>query len=241
MGLRQKIAGLFRKNPTTPSDRTQARASGEEVAVIGLGSFGRSLALRLSELGFTVLGIDHDATIVQAIADDLTSAVVMDATNEDALRQADIESYDTAVVSIGGDHFEATAVTTISLAKIGIPHIIALANTNRQVEILQAIGATRVLNPIQGSARSLADELVDPGRGDAWPLPTGHQLAVIPVAESLVGKPVQSLDGQGVSVLAVTRGTTAIPRPEPSLVLGPDDSLVVLGEPPAILNLRRLA
>jgi trk system potassium uptake protein TrkA len=165
---------------------------------------------------------------------------VLDATNEEALREADLESYRTAIVAIGGDHFEATALATITLAKIGIPHIIALASTRRQVEILQAIGATRVLNPVEESAVALADELTDPGRGDAWSLSPDHQVALVPVPTTLVGETAGDCQRRGARVLLVARGEDVSPHPDPSFVLQGDDLLLVEGSPDQLLTFRRL-
>ena len=72
--------------------RGRGRAS-KEFAVIGLGRFGGSLARRLEELGHTVLGVDLDMAHVQEFADELTSAVALDATVEDALQEVDIASF----------------------------------------------------------------------------------------------------------------------------------------------------
>lgn len=241
MGLRQRLAGLFRRKPKSGSSRISTNdSSSMEFAVIGLGTFGQPLALRLSELGFTVLGIDSSAAAVQAVADDLSTSLVLDATDEAALRQADIESYATAIVAIGGDHFEAAALTTIALAKIGIPHIVAVVNTARQAEILEAIGATRILSPVRESALALADELADPGSGETWAFSPRHQVAMIDVPESLVGRPADSLQQMGVTVLAVRRGEEAGRLADPTAVLGAGHTLLVLGEAQAILALRRL-
>ena len=64
-----------------------------EFAVIGLGRFGASLALKLVERGYTVLGIDTDRALVQRLADELTRIVALDATDEDALLAVDIASF----------------------------------------------------------------------------------------------------------------------------------------------------
>jgi trk system potassium uptake protein TrkA len=242
MSLRKRIAALFRRDRTPSSLRATKRVSHEtEFAVIGLGVFGRSLALRLSELGFTVLGIDASSEVVQVLADDLSASLVADATNEEALRQADIEAYSTAIVSIGGSHFEAAALTTITLAKLGVPRIIAVADSGRQAEILEAIGATRVLNPVEQSAIALADELVDPGRGDTWSITADQQAALVQVPADLAQKPVAECERHGVTVLLVARGDAVNPHPDPAFVLQTDDVLLVHGTPVQVLNFRNLA
>jgi len=91
-----------------------------EFAVIGLGRFGSSLALTLAERGFSVLGIDRDRSIVQALADRLTQTVALDSTDEQALRAVDIPSFDTVVVAIGSN-FEANLLTTVAVKSLGVP------------------------------------------------------------------------------------------------------------------------
>ena len=82
--------------------------SAQEFAVVGLGRFGASLARRLDAMGHTVLGVDGDMARVQAIADDITSAVALDVTNEDALEEVDIASFGTVIIAMADD-FEASA------------------------------------------------------------------------------------------------------------------------------------
>lgn len=242
MSLRKRFAALFRRDRKPSPTRATKRIGHEtEFAVIGLGVFGRSLALRLSELGFTVLGIDTASAVVQAVADDLSAALVADATNEEALRQADIESYSTAIVSIGGGHFEAAALATVTLAKLGVPRIIAVADSRRQAEILEAIGATRVLNPVEQSAIALADELVDPGRGDTWSITPDQQAALVQLPADLADKPVTDCERHGVTVLLVARGEGVTPHPDPAFVLQADDVLLIHGTPVQVLNFRNLA
>lgn len=49
-------------------------------------------------MGHTVMGIDSDVARIQGIADEITSAVALDATNEDAPQEVDIASFDTVIV-----------------------------------------------------------------------------------------------------------------------------------------------
>ena len=128
------------RNPKTPS-RKQVE---KEFAVIGLGRFGGSLARRLEGMGHTVLGVDIDMATVQEIADDITSAVALDATVEDALQEVDIASFGTVIVGLGGE-FEASALVTTYLKGLGIPRVICLAQTRRHRDILLRIGADQVV------------------------------------------------------------------------------------------------
>ncbi len=133
-----------------------------EFAVIGLGRFGSSLALTLAERGFSVLGIDRDRSIVQALAGRLTQTVALDSTDEQALRAVDIPSFDTVVVAIGSN-FEANLLTTVAVKSLGVPHVICKATTDRQRTILLRVGADRVILPEHEAGCRLAQELAAPG------------------------------------------------------------------------------
>ena len=75
--------------------------SNKQFVIIGLGRFGSSIAKTLYSLGNDVLAIDKDEDIVQEIADSVTHAVQLDATDENALRSLGIRNFDVAVVTIG--------------------------------------------------------------------------------------------------------------------------------------------
>src|SRR4030042_2877044 len=134
----------------------------KEFAIIGLGRFGGSLARRLESLGHPILGIDVDPRLAKEIGDEITEAVILDATDEDALRQVDITAFQTVVVAISGN-FEVNALITSTLKKLGIPHVISQSNTDRHREILLRIGADRVILPSGEGGYQLADELSIPG------------------------------------------------------------------------------
>ena len=117
-----------------------------EFAVIGLGRFGRAVVKTLVAKGFHVLGVDREQKAVQAVLDTCTQAVVLDSTNEDALRELGIDAFDTVVVAIGAD-FESNLITTAALKAIGVEHVICKALSTRQKDILGGIttGAFTVL------------------------------------------------------------------------------------------------
>ncbi|MEM8862676.1 MAG: NAD-binding protein, partial [Chloroflexota bacterium] len=94
-----------------------------EFAVIGLGRFGQTVALTLERKGHYVLGIDENKDLVQAVASELSQAIIADSTNEEALKALDIPSFETVVVAIGSK-FEANIMTTVSLKEMGVKRVI---------------------------------------------------------------------------------------------------------------------
>ncbi|HZH97967.1 MAG TPA: TrkA family potassium uptake protein, partial [Fimbriimonadaceae bacterium] len=155
------LAGLFVHKPRNIGAKTLPTQT-QEFAVIGLGRFGFSLAKRLVSLGHTVLGVERDSAISQQYADELTQTVSLDSTDEDALREVDITSYETVVVAIG-TNFEANVMTTVALKELGVRNVICKAATLRQRDILLRVGADRVVLPEHEGGARVAQELATPG------------------------------------------------------------------------------
>jgi len=200
-----------------------------EFAIIGLGRFGGSLARRLKALGHSVLGIDLDPRLVKEITDEITEAVILDATDEDALRQVDITAFQTVVVAIGGN-FEANALITSTLKKFGIPHVIAQSNTDRHREILLRIGADRVILPDEESGYQLADELSIPGMLEILHLSPDYSLIEVKPPPGLIGKSIDQCEAYGVIIVLILRGDELIISPDQSTQFLADDLLVLVGE-----------
>ena len=214
-----------------------------EFAVIGLGRFGTSLALALMEDGCSVLGIDQDRDIVQAIADEITQAVALDATNEDALRAVDIRAFDTVVVAIGTD-FEANLLATLALRNLGVRHIICKALSERHRTALLAVGADQVVLPEHDSARRLATHMMTPQILDQLALSTSHSISEFWVPSSLVGQTLTQADLRGrfgVTVIAVKRGEELLVSPSSDLTLASGDLLAIVGHNDDIARLSQMA
>lgn len=201
----------------------------KEYAIIGLGQFGASLARRLEALGHSVLGIDIDPRLVKELDDEITEAIILDATDIDALRQVDITAFQTIVVAISGD-FEANALITSTLKKMGIPRVISVSNTNRHRDILSQIGANRVILPYEESGYQLADELSIPGMLERLHLSQDYSLIEIKLPQNLIDKGLEVCDPYDVIVMLIMRGDELIINPDRNTRFLPEDILVVLGE-----------
>ena len=209
-----------------------------EFAVIGLGRFGSSVALTLSELGYSVLGIDSDTQRVQDLADELTRVVILDSTDEDALRSVDITSFDTVVVAIGVN-FEANLMTTAVLRDLGVKSIVCKTGTRRQQEILLRMGATEVILPEHEAGRRLAHGLCTHLMVDHLSVGKNHAISQVKVPARLFNHALMDArlkERYGLEVLAVVRDDKAEPSllPGPEFVLHADDMLTVLGSTGAV-------
>ena len=220
--------------------KTRGKAQAKkEFAVVGLGHFGASLARRLEAMGHTVLGIDSDMARVQAIADDITSAVALDATNEDALQEVDIAAFGTAIVGIDDD-FEASALVTAGLKGLGIPRVICLAKSRRHRDILLRIGADQVILSDEDSGVRLAETLALPDLQERVLLDADHSLAELKAPESLTAQPVSALAQYAVTVLMIQRQDRLLPCPDAATRLEQGDTLFVVGAREKLLELAAL-
>ena len=210
-----------------------------DVAVIGLGRFGSSLAVTLTTHGYIVLGIDRDPQLVQDISGEIAHAAALDATDEAALREVEITAFDTVVVAIGSN-FESNLLATVALKHLGIRQIICKALSSRQREILLKVGADRVVQPEQDAGRRLAEELMAPAMLEHVPLGPSHGIAELYVPRSMPGQSLAELrlrERYGVTVLVVKREDRLLVSPSGDTVLRPGDLLVVLGSNEEILAL----
>jgi trk system potassium uptake protein TrkA len=201
----------------------------QDFAVVGLSQFGASLARRLEALGYSVLGIDIDQKKAKAVAADLTETLILDASNDEALEEADIGSYPTVIVAIAND-FEASALVTAALKNRGIAEVICRASDHRHRAILLQIGADRVVLPLEESGLRLADELAAPGITSAMPLGARHSLCQVQLSNDSGLKSIGDCEANDVTILVVMRGEELTLAPEPSYALATGDVLVVMGQ-----------
>jgi trk system potassium uptake protein TrkA len=214
-----------------------------EFAVIGLGRFGRGVALTLMQRGYTVFGIDRDRQLVQELADDLTQTVSLDATDEEALRAVDITSFDTVIVGIGQD-FENNLLTTVALKSVGVQRVVCKALSERQKAILLKVGADQVVLPEHEAGQRLAHMLTTPLMLDQLPLGAEYSITELRSPPGYVGKTLNELVTRSrlrVAVVAVKRTAEVVIAPPPELVLAADDVLVAIGPNEQIARFADLA
>jgi trk system potassium uptake protein TrkA len=213
----------------------------EEYTVIGLGRFGSSVALKLVELGHSVLGIDRDRALVQELSDNLTHALALDATDEDALRAAGIAEFDTAIVAIGQD-FESNVLITSLLKELGLKTVICKALNRRQKQILLRVGADQVVLPEEEAGERLAYQLRLPLVLDRLEIEPGVSVTELRCPNSFVGRRLRDLDLAGrfrISVLAIKGDRVRVAPGDDELVTN-GDTLIVLGPDAAIAKLHKL-
>lgn len=119
---------------------------GDSVVVIGLGRFGASVARSLVASGHEVLAMDASEDVVQDLAAELPHVVRADSTDLQALQQLSVTDFSHAVVSIGAN-LEASVLTVLNLAQMGMKDIWAKANSPQHGRIAERVGAHHVIYP----------------------------------------------------------------------------------------------
>ena len=155
--------------------------------VIGLGRFGSSLASELQALGHNVVGVDTDRNAVQEMSDILRQVFQVDATSEGALKDMSVADLDAAIVAVGS-HLEYSILITVTLKKIGAPYVIAKAQNELHGEILQRVGADRVVYPERETGQRLAHSITMPSAIDYLSISTEMGVGKMTVPKELVGQ-----------------------------------------------------
>ncbi len=212
--------------------RRSALTRPRSVVVIGLGRFGRSLALELMEDGqVDVLGIDSDPKLVEELAGHLTHAVVADSTREEALRQLSVHEFDRAVVGIG-TNLEASILTVSTLLQFGIRNVWAKAISDSHARILSQLGAHKVIRPEHEMGMRVA-HLVRGRMLDYIEFEDGFAMAKTTAPTPLVGQTLAGAKLRStyrVTVVAHHRPGEGFTYATPETVLSADDVIIVSGQ-----------
>ena len=205
----------------------------KQVAVIGMGRFGTSVASTLCAMGHDVLALDRSERKIQSVAQQVTHTVQADATNETVLTELGLSNFEVAIVAIGTD-IKSSVLSTILLKKIGIPYVIARANDDLHGSILEKIGADAVTYPEREMGIRIARGVTLLAVSDYMSISEGYGIARLTAPEYLVGEKLSDL-GFGykgkweTAVLLIQRADEIIVTPTPGTKIESGDMLVLAG------------
>ncbi len=216
----------------------------KQFAVIGLGNFGYYLATNLYKKGHEVLAIDNNADIVQTIKDNVSQAVVADATDRKVLESLGLKSVDSAIVCIGS-FMEASVLTTLNLNDIGVKQVVAKAISEIHSRLLYKVGASEVFFPEKDQAISLAEHLHSPNILEYLPFIEGYSIVELAPPKNYIGKSLKDLNlinQYGIQVIAIKE---VVPDrlnmvPTGQFVLKDSDILILLGPNDALNKLQKI-
>lgn len=177
--------------------------------VIGLGTYGRELALTLSAQGNEVIGVDNKPEAVESVQEKLATVYQMDSSDENALRLLPIKTMDAVIVAIGED-FASSLKTVAILRKFGTKRIFARAIDPLHKSILEAFKVDRILTPEKRAAKDLTFELAFGARTSTFNISDDYIILKFSVPEQFVGHSYRSINLArfGLVMIAAVRKTT---------------------------------
>lgn len=200
-------------------------------AVIGLGTFGSTVATELVRFGNHVTGLDMDEKRVSRMADTLSEAMIVDGRDELALREAGIGHYDVVLIAMGED-LEASILCTMNARLLGAKTIWVKASSRTHHRILSKLGADRIVHPEEEMGQHIAQVLHNPLVRDYVSSGNGFHVVNMIVPERLDGKTVESLQLEEkfeLRCLGVMRGSEFLACANTHAALHPEDKLLLLG------------
>ena len=206
--------------------------------IIGLGRFGYALASELAEAGAELLVIDRDEEKVRELRDVTENAYVVKNLDKKSLLETGIKNCDVAVVCIG-EQMGTSILTTLHLVSIGVPTVIAKANSAEHGEILERLGA-EVVYPERDMAVRLALRLESSRILDFVQLSKKINITKVAVPDSMVVQSIKSLNLRsklGVNIIAIENKESVMEDVRPEYELRQNDILYISGSEEGMLHL----
>jgi trk system potassium uptake protein TrkA len=220
--------------------------------VVGLGTFGLTVSSELLKRGCQVTAIDKDEKKVELASEFAIDVIIADGRDKKPLEEAGVSSADAAVVSIGED-LEASFLVTLHLKELGIPWIVTKASSPSQGEILEKIGADRIIYPEEEIARKLAEQLLNPSIINYLKLNEKVGILESETPDPFIGKTPKGLslrNKYGLNLIAIKRKVQrknakevvedliVVPSPEEKIEEG--DVLLVIGNHKSLEKFKKM-
>lgn len=206
--------------------------------IIGLGQFGKALAIYLTESGYEVTVLDLHEPAVEEIKDKVADARVGDATDVRVLQRLDLTDDDThVIVAVGEGFLERSILIIAQLKELGVKHIHARAVNELQAKVIRLVGVDELFRVEDVAARQLADKFVNDGLMRLKKIDATHSLAEVKLPTEWEGKTLIGVNMRKlhkINLLTIRRGTPTQPMDEALEVLSHPESPVIDSPDPSI-------
>ena len=203
----------------------------KQYAVLGLGSFGESVALTLENMGCDVLVMDDSYEKIQDISDKVSYAMKADVSDPDALQALGGKNLDGVVVAVS-ENLEAGIMATMLCKEMGIPLVVAKAKNKLQGAILKRVGADRIVYPEIEMGSRVAKSLVSREFMDWIELSNDYSMVEIAVPDKWVGRTLVDINVRerlGINVVGIIINGKIDVTLDPQKPLPEGGILIVLG------------
>lgn len=203
----------------------------KSVLLVGLGRFGRHVAMKLNENGHQVMAIDKNEERVNAVLPYVTNAQIGDSTNEEFISYLGVRNFDVCIVAIGED-FQSSLETTALLKELGAKFVVSRASRDVHAKFLLRNGADKVVYPEKQLAKWTAIRYSSDHIFDYIELDEEHAIFEVSVPAMWVGKTIGGIDIRrkyNVNIMGVKNNGELNLAITPDTVITSDQTMLVLG------------
>ena len=214
----------------------------KNILLIGVGRFGRHIAMQLSQLGHQVMAVDTNEERINDVLPFVTNAQIGDSTNEEFLRTLGIGNFDVCFVTISSN-FQNSLETTSLLKELGAKSVVSRAERDVQAKFLLRNGANNVVYPEKQMAKWAAIRYSADHIFDYIEIDEQHAIFEVQVPKEWIGKSVGELDVRrrfGINILGIKQAGRTDVSVMSDTILSEDITILALGEYKALQKCFRI-
>ena len=203
----------------------------KSILLIGLGRFGKHIALHLNHLGHQVMAVDASEERVEAVLPLVTNAQIGDSTDADFLESLGVRNYDVCIVAIG-NNFQSSLETTSLLSELGARFVVSRAATDAQEKFLLRNGANEVVYPEKQLAKWTAIRYSADHILDYIELDENHAMFEIPIPNDWADHSIGELDIRkkfNINIMGIKKSGKLELSISSDTVLKAGDTMLALG------------
>ncbi|RBP37422.1 potassium channel family protein [Garciella nitratireducens] len=214
----------------------------KSVLIIGMGAFGRHLALKMIDLKNDVMIIDKDESVVEEMSSLVTDAQIGDCTKEEVLKAVGVSNFDICFVTIGDD-FQSSLEITALLEDLGAKRIISKASRDIQAKFLLRNGADEVIYPDKDMAEKLALRYSLNNIFDYFEVTPDYLIFELPIMKNWIGSSVEKINIRKkyhINILIIKNGDSIMTMPKADYVFQEGDSMIAFGRVEDVMKLNNI-
>lgn len=204
----------------------------KSILLIGLGHFGKHIAMELNQLGHEVMAVDDNEDKVNDVLPYVTNAQIGDSTDPDFLKSLGIRNFDVCIVTMSGN-FQNSLETTSLLKELGAEFVVSAAKRDVQEKFLLRNGADRVVYPEKQMAKWTAIRYTSDHILDYIEVDDSYAIFEVQVPENWIGKSIGKIDIRkkyNINILALKENGKMNMAITPDTILYGNITMLVLGE-----------
>lgn len=203
----------------------------KSILLIGLGRFGKHIAIHLNRLKHSVLAVDMVEERIDDVLPYVTHAQIGDSTNQDFMESLGVRNFDVCIVAIG-NHFQNSLETTSMLKELGAKLVVSRAARDVQAKFLLRNGADEIVYPEQQLAKWTAIRYTADHVLDYIELDEEHAMFEIPVPGNWTGRTIGQIDIRkkfNINIMGIKKNGKLELSLSPDIMLSAGETMLVLG------------